>query len=179
MSKLGIRWHPQQPIQLVKVPPINAGLGRSFTFKKVRPKARAYRFKAWADFRADVTECNEFNNSKYITFVVKQVRPDLIILFIHKKAQTPDRRITVEAHVKNRGDGRAPASRVLFRFSGEIQVPLMNLPPIAAGSTRILIRHKKFKKPGPYKVTVTADINHKITEWNETNNTRSLKFTIN
>jgi len=153
------------------VPEIVAGATATKTFTWIA-QAGSHDIKAVADSSDTVTESDETNNEKTITFPT----PDLIIETITGSPTSPPigETVTFTVTVKNQGNGKASPSRVYFYIDGSSR-GYQNVPEIGAGATAT----KTFTwiaETGSHDIKAVADSDDEVTESDETNNEKTVTF---
>ncbi len=153
-----------------EVPEIGAGSTATKTFTWVA-QAGAHAIKAVADGANYITESDETNNEKTITF--SPAPPDLIIESITWLPEIPAKgdSVTFNVIVKNQGSGRSGSFHVAlyigsYQFSDTVN-------SIEAGATD----NATFiwsARAGSYTIKAIADSSDKVLESNETNNEKTV-----
>jgi CARDB/Cadherin-like domain len=88
-------------------------------------------------------------------------------------------KVTITATVRNIGTASAGSSRTEFKIDGEV-VALVNTGSIPAGGQRkvSIVWNTRNEEPGPHVIEATADRNNQVNESNESNNSRTLVYTV-
>jgi len=125
-----------------------------------------------ADSANKIFEIDEANNTK----TVSVPPPDLIvqgITWTPAGASTGDK-VTFTATIKNQGNSRTQSSQMTCYVDG-VAIATIDVPEIdAAGS--VTRTFDWTAAAGKHKIRVTADANNRVTEVDETNNTRETDF---
>jgi len=137
-------------------------------------KAGPHDIKAIVDKASQVTESDETNNEKTITF--SPLAPDLFIEAITWSPESPSKgdNITFTISITNQGSGRADYSRVAY-YIDDILLNSDPVDPISPGATD----NKTFwwiAKAGARDIKVVADYNQRVAESDETNNEKTIVF---
>ncbi len=146
---------------------LEAGASVNITFTwKALPDAHV--IKAVADYYHNLTESDEANNEKTVTF--STLTPDLIVKDI---TWTPQDigigdKVTFTAVVRNQGSGRAVASRAICYIDGGF-AGYFNYPAIDAGQEASQTLEWQ-ATAGNHVVSVVADNDNSLPESNEDNN---------
>ena len=153
-----------------EVPEIGAGATATKTFTWVA-QAGAHAIKAVADGANYITESDETNNEKTITF--SPIPPDLIIESITWEPEIPAKgdSVTFNVIVKNQGSGRAGFFHVALYIDSYQLSDMVN--PIEAGATD----NATFiwsARAGSYTIKAVADSSDKVLESNEANNEKTV-----
>jgi subtilase family serine protease len=142
-----------------------ASVNISFTWKALPDE---HSIKAIADFPGNLTEGDETNNEKTITF--STLAPDLTVKDITWQPQVAavGDTITFTATIKNQGSGNAIASRAIAYIDGGF-AGYLNYPPINAGKEASMTL-KWQATPGSHVISIVADDDQRLKESNEDNN---------
>ena len=158
----------------VPVSPLNPGdtVTKTFTWKA---QIDSHIIKAVADPHKKVTESDETNNEKTVTFSGPSIA-DLIIQAVTWSPASPSigDTVTFTATIKNQGGSRADSSRVHFYIDGSSR-GYQDIQGIAAGATLT----KTFiwaAQAGSHTVKAWVDIENQITESDENNNEKTVTF---
>jgi len=156
---------------------IPAGGSTSTTFSW-RALAGSHSIKAVADAPNRVTESDETNNEKTVSFMVNP--PDLIISDITWSPVNPavGSSVTFTVNMKNQGITNALASQVYYYIDDSgIMVDFDYVDSIpAGGSTTATFQWDA--QSGSHSVKAVADAPYLISESDETNNEKTLSFQI-
>ena len=149
----------------------DANVTKSFTWFA---KAGPHEIKVIVDKASQVTESDETNNEKTITF--SPLAPDLFIEAITWSPESPAKgdNITFTVSITNQGSGRADYSRVAY-YINETLLTSDSVNPINAGATD----NQTFwwtAKAGARDIRVVADYNQRVAESDETNNEKTIVF---
>ncbi len=157
------------------VSPIDAAASANETFTWTA-QADSHAIKAVADSNDKVTESNETNNEKTVTF--STFDPDLIIETITGLPTSPPigDTVTFTVTIKNQGSGKAGSSRVYFYIDGSSR-GYQDVPEIDAGAT-VTKTFPWTAQTGSHAIKAVADSNDKVTESDETNNEKTVTFPI-
>jgi len=152
---------------------INAGATATKTFNWIA-RVDSHAIKAVADPNDTVTESDEDNNEKTVTF--SALPPDLIIEAISWSPAGPSigDTVTFTVTIKNRGSGKSDYSRVAY-YIDDTYLTSASANPIDAGGTD----NKTFTwtaQAGSHAIKAVADPNDTVTESNETNNVKTYAF---
>ena len=152
---------------LLNVGSLEAGASVNITFTwQAQPDE--HNIKAVADFPGNLTEADDANNEKTVTF--STLAPDLIvkdITWTPLNAAVGDT-ISFTAVVKNQGSGKALPSRAIVYLDGGF-AGYLDYPAIDAGaqSTATVTWQAT---PGSHVVAVVADDDNRLKETHEDNN---------
>ena len=153
--------------ELLNVGALEAGASAnvSFTWKALPDE---HSIKAIADFPGNLTESDETNNEKTVTF--STLAPDLTVKDITWEPQVAavGDTITFTATIRNQGSGNAIASRAIAYIDGGF-AGYLNYPSIDAGKEASLTLTWQ-ALPGSHVIAVVADDDKVIKESNEDNN---------
>ena len=157
------------------VSPIDPGASANETFTWTA-RAGSHDIKAVADYNDDVTESNETNNEKVVTF--STIAPDLLIESITGSPAIPPtgETVTFTVTIKNQGTSKAGSSRVHFYIDGSSR-GYQSVPEIDAGATAT----KTFTwtaQAGSHAIKAIADSDNEVTESDETNNEKTVTFSV-
>ncbi len=125
-----------------------------------------------ADSSNKIFEIEETNNTK----TVSVPPPDLIVQGItwSPAGATTGDKVTITATIKNQGNGRSQSSQMTCYIDG-MAIATRDLPEIdAAGS--VTGTFDWTATAGKHRIKVTADVNNRVTEVNETNNDIETDF---
>ena len=153
--------------------PIDAGASANKTFTWTA-KLGSHAIKAVADSKGQVTESDETNNEKTITF--STIAPDLIIETITWSPENPQRsdNVTFTMTIKNQGNSSAGPSRVAYYIDGSSR-GYKDIEELGADATKtetfIWLAHT-----GSHTIKAVADSNNEVTESDETNNENTVIF---
>ena len=155
------------------VPEIDADTTVTKTFTWTA-QAGLHDIKAVADDDDKVTETNEGNNEKTVIFPI----PDLVIEAITGVPASPSLgdMVTFTVTIKNQGSDRAGSSRVYFYIDGSSR-GYQDVPELDTGAavTKTLTWTAQ---AGSYDIKAVADNNNEVSEGDETNNEKTLNFSI-
>jgi len=134
----------------------------------------SHTVKAVADSNGKVTESDETNNERTVTF--STLAPDLIIEGITWSPAGPSigDEVTFTVSVKNQGAGRAGPSRVRFYIDGAF-IGYQDIQEIEAGATATTT-FTWTARSDTHTVKAVADCNNEVAEDDETNNTGTITF---
>ena len=137
-------------------------------------KAGPHEIKVIVDKASQVTESDESNNEKTITF--SPLAPDLIIEALTWLPESPSKGASVNftASITNQGSGRADYSQVAY-YIDEILLATVTVDPIDAGATD----NESFvwtARRGQHDIKIVADYTHRLAESDETNNEKNIIF---
>ncbi len=141
----------------------------TFTWKAL---AGSHTLKAVADVLGQVTESDETNNEKTVTYAT--AAPDLVVSGITWSPENPSEGtdITFTVTIKNQGNGKAGYSDVVCYIDNTYQtsifVPLMD---IGATATETFIW---IARAGSHDIKAVVDYNSRITESDEANNAKTV-----
>ena len=121
-----------------------------------------------------MTESNESNNEKTITFLTHA--PDLDVQKISWSPKNPSvgDTVTFTVTIKNRGSGRADASRLAY-YIGNSSTHYQDVPAIEADTTETNTLTWTVEA-GPSTIKVVADFNEMVVESDESNNKKVVDF---
>ena len=150
---------------------INPGATMTKTFTWTT-QAGYHDIKAVADSNNEVTESDETNNEKMVTFPV----PDLIVETITWSPEEPSENdtVTFTVTIKNQGSGRTDPSRVYFYIDGSSRgyQEVQEINPGAAVTKTLTWT----AQTGSHDIKAVADLNNEIIESDETNNEKSVNI---
>jgi hypothetical protein len=160
----------------------------AFTWKA---ELGAHAIKAIVDFNDTVTESDENNNQKIISFSAASA-PDLIIQDITLTPANPSagESIVFTVTVKNQGNGAAGQFSVYFYINGFECNVQYNIDILYAGQTTTAIftcttsngGYQNLSggplRPGTFIFKAVADGGNAVSESEETNNSKSVTFTV-
>ena len=151
------------------VDPIDPGASAIETFTWTA-QAGSHAIKAVADSNNEVTESDETNNAKTITFPV----PDLIIETITWWPESPsvEGTVTFTVTIKNQGSDKADYSHVAY-YIDDAYLTSASVNPIDPGASA----NKTFRwiaQAGSHIIKAVADGDNFISESDETNNERTV-----
>jgi subtilase family serine protease len=155
------------------VNPIDAGASANKTFTWTA-KFGSPAIKAVADSKGQVTESDETNNEKTITFLT--IAPDLIVETITWEPENPQRsdNVTFSVTIKNQGNSSANPSRVYLYIDGSSR-GYMDIKKLVANAAKT----ETFIWPaqtGSHAIKAVADETNHITENDEANNEKTVIF---
>jgi len=155
------------------VPRIDAGAAVTKTFTWIT-RAGSHEIKAIADSNNVVTESDETNNEKTVTF--STATPDLIIQTITWSPASPSvgDAVTFTVTIKNQGSGRAEYSLVAF-YIDDARQNSASVNRIDADATAN-ITFAWTAQAGSHAIKAVADSNNVVTESDETNNEKTVTF---
>lgn len=163
---------------------LGAGSSTTVTFTYTAPTFTSTRYvtvTATADSTGAVAESNESNNTRSTSFRVVSL-PDLTVTALsgNKAQYEAGETVTVSAVIKNIGPTSALATIVRLTVPN-IGTFTKNLSALSAGASRTVTF--TFTAPtslSPQSITVTAyaDPDNRVTESNESNNTRTTSISI-
>lgn len=155
------------------VAPIGPGASVEYTFTWTA-EAGAHTVKAVADYRQQVNESNEGNNTKTYTFAT--LSPDLIIDSISWSPAEPSvsSTVTFTVTIKNLGALVANPSRVHFYIDG-ISRGYKDISRIYAGET-LTATFSWFAKAGTHDIKAIIDKTDAVPEMDENNNEKTVLF---
>jgi subtilase family serine protease len=144
---------------------------RSFTW--IASKA-SFVFTAVIDEANQVLESDKSNNTKTVVIPA----PDLIIDSLTWSPENPAEIIpvTFTASIRNRGYGRAAGTLLSVYFDGAAPLSL-ETGEISPGGTTTVVFTYSFA-PGDHTIRLIADGNDSIAESNESNNEKTVKFSV-
>lgn len=160
----------------VDIPPIAAGDSAEATFGW---KARAGHYNVTFEVDAEnrVRERSERNNTVLQGLIYYGTAlSDLEVVSIEWTPENPEQGedVAIAATVVNKGEGRAPRSRIML-YVDDDGVGVKLLPPIPPGETASA-NFKWTARAGYHKITAVADDSKNIAELNENNNTLSIPY---
>jgi subtilase family serine protease len=172
------------PTQNKYVSSLGAGSSTTVTFTYTAPTFASTRYvtvTATADSTGAVAESNEANNIRSMSFRVVSL-PDLTVTALsgNKAQYEAGETVTVSAVIKNIGPTSASSTTVRLTVPN-IGTFTKNLSALSAGASRTVTF--TFTAPtslSPQSITVTAytDPDNRVTESNESNNTRTAAISI-
>ncbi|MFC1913652.1 CARDB domain-containing protein [Chloroflexota bacterium] len=153
---------------------MDAGNSATITYTWIA-KAGSHDTRAVADAENYVTESDEANNEKSVTF--STLAPDLIIQDITWTPESPSENdnVTFTISVKNQGSGKADNSRIAFHI-GDIFQTSASVSAIDAGSTTSNTTFIWKAKSGSHVIRAVADTDMWVAESDETNNEKTITF---
>ncbi len=153
------------------VPSIDAGAAVTKTFTWIA-KAGSHEIKAIADVLNQVTEGDETNNEKTVTF--STLPPDLIVLNISWSPENPSEsdNVTFTVTIKNQGSGRADYPSVAC-YIDDAYLASASVNEMAPGAT-VTKTFNWIARVGSHAITAIVDKDNRITESDETNNTKTV-----
>lgn len=155
------------------VPELDAGTAVTKTFTWIA-EFGLHDIKAVTDDDDKVAETDEDNNEKTIIFPI----PDLVIEAITGAPASPSLgdMVTFTVTIKNQGSDRAGSSRVYFYINGSSR-GYQDVSELDAGAavTKTLTWTAQ---AGSYDIKAVADNNNEVSEGDETNNEKTLTFSI-
>ena len=136
--------------------------------------AGKHDIKMFADYGNRVTEVDETNNEKKISF--STLTPDLLVSDISWFMENPlnSDAVAISITVKNQGTDIAKNSRLIYLIDTTENVT-MDIKPVPAGGSYILTI-TPLLKAGPHTITIAVDTGKQVIELDETNNEKSLTF---
>jgi subtilase family serine protease len=140
-------------------------------------QAGPHAFKAVADKDNTVTECDETNNEKTITFSATSLS-DLVVQDITWTPTNPSigETVTFTATIKNQGNGSSSSSRAYFYLDGSTNhLTYKNLGGLSADATAA-ISFTWTAQAGPHTFKAVVDKDNTVTECDETNNEKTITF---
>jgi len=137
-------------------------------------QAGLHDIKAVADDDDKVAETDEDNNEKTVIFPI----PDLVIEAITGASASPSLgdTVTFTVTIKNQGSDRAGSSRVYFYINGSSR-GYQDVPELDAGAA-VTKSLTWTAQAGSYDIKAVADNNNEVSEGDETNNEKTLTFSI-
>ncbi|MFC1961581.1 CARDB domain-containing protein [Chloroflexota bacterium] len=156
------------------IDPIDPGttVTKTFTFTA---ESGSHDIKVVADTLQTITESNETNNERTVTF--STIMPDLVIekaTLVPESSHVGDL-ITLNVTVKNQGTGKAGASRIGYYINDSLK-GYNEIPTLNAGA----VTSKTFTwiaEEGKQDITIAVDSNDVILEINESNNNMQTALT--
>lgn len=143
-----------------------------------------YVARAIVDPENRIQEIREDNNTKRMEFRVRQAAsneylPDLSIYTPNYMPEKPctDDHIEFKATITNIGAVRSPRSKAAIKIGGGTP-HLIDVPQILPGEYKKISFSRVLPIARTYKVTVYADYNNKIKEYDEGNNEKSNSFVV-
>jgi subtilase family serine protease len=143
-----------------------------------------------ADYQGLVTESNENNNVASVTLTVGAPSIDLTVsqASLSNYSVSAGTAISANAYVYNQGNTVAPSSNTGYYFSTDATLSANDVllssstgGSLAAGQgnyPNATITIPATATPGSYYILFVADYQNQVTETNETNNVRSVAFTV-
>lgn len=87
--------------------------------------------------------------------------------------------ITIKAIIKNQGEKCESSSICTLKLNTETTFPLSGVPILGAGETYEVKRVIRLSTSGTFTAIAVVDSDNKITEENEDNNEKRIKFSVN
>jgi subtilase family serine protease len=139
-------------------------------------EAGQHIIKAVADFSNQITESNETNNELTVTF--STLSPDLVVQDISWSMENPliSDNMTFISTIKNQGKGRAGRSQLTY-YIDNVSKGYLDVPEIKAGDI-VAETFCLSVWTGSHTVKVVADSGNQVTEIDESNNEKTLDFSI-
>lgn len=181
-SKLAIRVGGETTPKIYRVPDL--GPNDTHTVLRVQRLTvpRKYRVTATADFSKSVMECREDNNTSHIDFTVTRARcPDLVVINVTLSPANPTTAdtIRVDFTVKNIGNMDAKPVEVSCKIGPyESWVLFSRISPNQSVSSYGIHKADDFRPNHSYYAVIFADKPGNVTECNERNNIRRIRFKI-
>jgi len=124
-----------------------------------------------ADSSNKISEIDESNNKKTASLPP----PDLIVPGItwSPAGASTGENVTITATIKNQGNSRSQNTQATCYVDG-LPIGTKDLPEIDAGGS--LTMTFNWAAAGKHKIKVTADVNNRVTESDETNNSKEIDF---
>jgi len=137
-------------------------------------QAGLHDIKAVVDDDDKIAETDEDNNEKMVIFPI----PDLVIEAITGTpvSPSPGDVVTFTVTIKNKGSDRAGSSRVYFYIDG-LSRGYQDVPELDADTT-VTKTFMWTAQAGSYDIKAVADNNNEVSEGDETNNEKTLTFSI-
>lgn len=156
-----------------EVPRLDAGAAVTKPFTWLA-QAGSHEIKAIVDKDDWLTESNDDNNEKTITFFT--LAPDLIIETVNWTPESPSKgdTVTFTVSIRNQGSGKASSSRVAY-YINDTYLTSASVSPIDPDATD----NKTFTwkaKAGSHDIKAVADYNHDVAESDEDNNEKTVIF---
>ena len=139
-------------------------------------KAGSHTITATADPSGKISELDENNNNKIVTF--NTIMPDITIksITLTPAAPIPADKVTATVKIENRGRGAIQNVKIAFSVDGSV-VNIAEIKTIAMGA--IVSQDFTWKaQAGQHELSVYADADKLIVESDETNNTKSRTITV-
>ena len=140
-------------------------------------QAGLHTFKAVVDKDNTVTECDETNNEKTISFSATSLS-DLVVQDITWTPTNPSigDTITFTATIKNQGNGSSSSSRVYFYLDGSTShFTYKNFGGLSADATTT-VPFTWTAQAGLHTFKAVVDKDNTVTECDETNNEKTISF---
>ena len=155
---------------------IDAGATVTKTFTWTA-EAGSHDIKVIADSKNKVDEDDEINNEKMITLSIP-VPPDLIIDSITWSPEDPSEsdNVTFTVTIKNQGSGRTDYSSVAYHID-DTYMTIDSVVPIDPGASA----NRTFTwtaEGGSHAMKAVVDFNNEVTETDETNNEKTVIFSV-
>jgi len=157
------------------VPEIGAGATVNNTFTWTA-QAGSHAITVVADSKGIITESNENNNEKTVTYEI--TTPDLVIEAITWSPANLSENATetLTVTIKNQGNGQANSSYVAYYIDSSLK-GYENVPEIGAGATATTTFAWE-SQGGSHTIKAVTDEENNIIESNESNNEKILNFSV-